>query len=105
MKDNLIKPDDALNELADRCVQDLEHLSPKEAVWKYPLLALVVKKVLPTLSAGELAAVVSVAAHRGLIDASQQCRGCAQEVSGGGGKNLCERCYERVLGEKFSDYA
>ena len=103
MTDDLIKPSNFLDELADRCVRDLEPLSAREAVWKYPLLTLVVAKVLPTLSGEELAMVVSVAAQRGLIEASQECRGCAQQTGTAG--NLCGRCYERVLREKFSDYA
>ena len=80
-------------------------LSPREAVSRYPLLALVAANVLPSLSPEQLAKVVSLAVTRGLVDAAQQCRACAEESAAGGGRNLCERCYHAVLGEKLSRYA
>lgn len=98
-----MKSSGTLDDLVARCVHDLERLSPREAVRRYPLLALVAAGILPTLNAEELAAVVSLAVNRGLVDAAQQCRSCAE--ASGGERNLCERCYQTVLGEKFSQYA
>lgn len=104
MTNNLIKSSNTIEDLAARCIGDLERFSPRDAVRKYPLLALVAATVLPKLNAEELSIVVSLAVNRGLVDAAQQCRSCA-ESSAGGERNLCERCYQSVLGEKFSQYA
>lgn len=83
-------------------MRDLEKLSAREAVRKYPLLALVAAEVLPQLSGEQLAIVVSLAANRGLVDAAQKCQSCAEEAGGG---VICQSCYEGVLGSKFSQYA
>lgn len=91
-----------MDDLVSRCVDDLEKLSLRDAVVKYPLLASVAATVLPTLNGEQLALVVSLASNRGLIDASQKCRSCAGEIGNG---NLCESCYRAVLGGKFSEYA
>jgi hypothetical protein len=103
MENNPVKSSISLDELAARCVNDLERLSPREAIRQYPLLALVAAHILPSLSVEELAAVVSIAVNHGLVDAAQQCRSCAEASQGD--RNLCERCYQSVLGEKFSQYA
>jgi hypothetical protein len=91
-----------LDELVARCVQDLEPLAPREAVRKYPLLALVAARVLPGLTAEQLATVVSLASNPGLTDASQECRSCSAASANG---NLCLSCYESVLGDKLNLYA
>lgn len=98
-----MKSGNTLDGLVARCVQDLEDLSPREAVRRYPLLAAVAASVLPSLSVEELALVISLAVNRGLVDAAQQCRSCAEASEGE--RNLCERCYQSVLGDKFSQYA
>ena len=91
-----------IDDLVARCVHDLEPLSPREAVRKYPLLSLVAATALPALSAEQLAVVVSLAANRGLIDASQKCRSCSADSTEG---NFCDSCYQSVLGDKLSRYA
>ena len=103
MTDKLVRTGDIFEDLVARCLKDMDRLSPRDAVRKYPLLALVAANALPSLSADELAMVVSLAVTRGLVDAAQQCRSCAE--TSGGERNLCERCYQSVLGEKFSGYA
>ena len=91
-----------LDELVARCVRDLEPLTAREAVRKYPLLALVAAHVLPALSPEQLAVVVSLATNPGLTDASQECRSCSSASANG---NLCLSCYESVLGDKLNLYA
>lgn len=103
MTDKLTKNSAPLGDIVARCVRDLEQLTPRDAISRYPLLAVVASTVMPALTEEQLATVISLATNRGLIDAAQKCRSCAEDSHGD--LNLCERCYQAVLGEKFSRYA
>lgn len=92
-----------MDKLVARCLRDTEKLSPREAVRKYPLLALVAAAALPQLSGEQLAMVVGLAMNRGLVDAAQKCQSCAAGSAASG--NLCQSCYEGLLGGKLSQYA
>jgi hypothetical protein len=58
---------------------------------------------LPELSGEQLALVVGLAVNRGLVDAAQKCQSCAAQSAASG--NLCQNCYETLLGGKLSKYA
>jgi hypothetical protein len=102
MSDKLTLNVRQVDDLVSRCISDLEPLSAREAVRKYPLLAMVVATAVPDIKEDQLARIISIAANRGLIDAAQKCQSCAGET---GELNLCRSCYDSILGHKFSQYA
>lgn len=102
MSDKLTLNMQQVDDLISRCVNDLEPLTTREAIRRYPLLAMVIATAVPNIKEDQLARMISIAANRGLIDASQKCQSCAGDT---GELNLCRSCYDSILGRKFSQYA